>query len=149
MKINCPKCNKPYVKGLSDKSYHCSDIFCDLFWHEHKENPWPNIWRIIRYSTAKDFYYGARNLLFKRYDLIRTGFAKNHWCDKDYLMLHGMMGMLVDYIESECTESTCKVKISLDYTVYGVLPGVKAYKDTQTIDESWVLVDGTWYLVPE
>ena len=53
------------------------------------------------------------------------------------------------YVESDCTETTCKVKISLDYAVYGVLPGVKSYKGTQTIQESWVLNEGQWYLVPE
>ena len=53
------------------------------------------------------------------------------------------------YVESECTETTCKVKISLDYTVYGALPGVSSFDSTQTIQESWVLSDGNWYLVPE
>lgn len=53
------------------------------------------------------------------------------------------------YIESECTENTCNVKISIDYTLYGVLRGVKSYSGTQTINESWVLIDGKWYLVPE
>jgi hypothetical protein len=53
------------------------------------------------------------------------------------------------YLESECTENTCKVKISLDYTLHGALPGVKSFDGTQTILESWVLSDGNWYLVPE
>ncbi len=53
------------------------------------------------------------------------------------------------YMESECTETICKVKISVDYTVYGALPGVNSFDSTQTIHESWVLVDGNWYLVPE
>ena len=53
------------------------------------------------------------------------------------------------YIESDCTETTCKVSISLDYAVYGVLPGVNSFEGTQTIQESWVLIDGLWYLVPE
>lgn len=53
------------------------------------------------------------------------------------------------YIESDCTETTCKVKISLKYTVYGGVPGIKSFNGTQTIDESWVLVDGVWYLVPK
>lgn len=53
------------------------------------------------------------------------------------------------YVESNCDEIACKVQISLDYTLYGALPGVKSFDGTQTIEESWVLVDGTWYLVPE
>jgi hypothetical protein len=53
------------------------------------------------------------------------------------------------YIESECTETTCKVKISLDYIVYGVVPGVESFEGTQQIEESWVQVDGNWYIVPK
>ena len=53
------------------------------------------------------------------------------------------------YIESDCTETTCKVKISLDYTVYGAIPGVKSFDGTQEIEESWVKVNGTWYFVPD
>jgi len=52
------------------------------------------------------------------------------------------------YIESECTENTCKVKISLDYALYGALPGVRSYTGTQAVNESWVLTGGNWYLVP-
>ena len=53
------------------------------------------------------------------------------------------------YIESDCTETTCKVKISLDYALYGVLPGVNSFNSTQTVDESWVLTEGIWYFVPD
>ena len=53
-----------------------------------------------------------------------------------------------EYIESQCTETICKVKISLDYALYGALPGVKSFEGTETIEESWVLVDGNWYFVP-
>lgn len=52
------------------------------------------------------------------------------------------------YIESECVETSCKVKISLDYTVYGAIPGVRSFDGTQEIEESWVKVDGKWYFVP-
>jgi len=50
--------------------------------------------------------------------------------------------------ESECTETSCKVKISLDYAVYGAVPGVQSFESTQTVVESWVRVDGKWYYVP-
>ncbi len=53
------------------------------------------------------------------------------------------------YIESDCAETSCKVKISLDYTMYGGVPGVQSFEGTQTITESWVLIDGVWYLVPK
>ena len=54
-----------------------------------------------------------------------------------------------EYIESECAETTCKVKISLYYTVFGAVPGLKSFDGRETIEESWVLVDGDWYLVPD
>ena len=53
------------------------------------------------------------------------------------------------YIESDCEETVCNVKISLDFTIYGALPGVKSFESKQTIEESWVLVNGFWYLVPK
>lgn len=53
------------------------------------------------------------------------------------------------YVESECTETTCKVKISVDYTLYHVLPGVKSFDGTKLIEENWVLNDGVWYFVPD
>lgn len=53
------------------------------------------------------------------------------------------------FIESDCTETTCKVKISLDYALYGVLPGVNSFEGTQTVEESWVLTEGIWYFVPD
>jgi hypothetical protein len=33
--------------------------------------------------------------------------------------------------------------------LYGALPGVKSFDSTQVIQESWVLVDNRWYLVPD
>ena len=52
------------------------------------------------------------------------------------------------YVESTCQETICKVKFNVGYTVSGAIPGVKSYKGTQIIEESWVLIDGQWYLVP-
>jgi len=53
-----------------------------------------------------------------------------------------------DYMGSVCDETTCTVKNNVGFTAYGVVPGVKSYKGIQQIEESWVLVDGQWYLVP-
>ena len=52
------------------------------------------------------------------------------------------------YIRSECEESACKVKLSIDYVVNGAVPGIKSFKGVSEIEESWVLIDGTWYMVP-
>ena len=65
------------------------------------------------------------------------------------LLLNKVKWTGAHYIESDCTETTCKVKISLDYTVYGAIPGVKSFDGTQEIEESWVKVNGTWYFVPD
>lgn len=53
------------------------------------------------------------------------------------------------YLDSKCEESTCEVRVSVGFTVYGAVPGVKSYSGTQKIDESWVLTDGSWYMLPE
>lgn len=53
------------------------------------------------------------------------------------------------YIEGDCEETICNVSILLDFTIYGALPGVKSMDSKQTIEESWLLVKGSWYLVPK
>lgn len=53
------------------------------------------------------------------------------------------------YIKSECSETACKVSISIDFTVYGALPGVSSFESTQPVEESWIFADNNWYLVPE
>ncbi len=53
------------------------------------------------------------------------------------------------YIESDCTETICKVTISLDYTAFGAVPGVSSFNATQKIEENWLRSGGHWYVVPE
>ena len=53
-----------------------------------------------------------------------------------------------EYVESECEETICSVTILLGFSVYGALPGVKSFDDTDNVSESWLLVDGVWYFVP-
>ena len=64
------------------------------------------------------------------------------------LLLKRVKWTKANFIESECEEITCNVKFSLEFTVYGALPGVKAFNGTQDIEESWVLIDDVWYFVP-
>ncbi|MDH3903033.1 MAG: hypothetical protein OEU84_05900 [Xanthomonadales bacterium] len=52
------------------------------------------------------------------------------------------------YVKSDCTETTCTVEISLGYRVAGAVPGVKSFTGSQNVDESWINIDGMWYLVP-
>jgi hypothetical protein len=53
------------------------------------------------------------------------------------------------YIDSECSENSCKVRISLDFSLMGALPGVRRYDGTQEIEEKWVQSEGQWWYVPE
>ena len=53
-----------------------------------------------------------------------------------------------EYVSSECEETSCTVKFDLGYTISGAIPGVRSLKGTQKIEETWVLIDGQWYLVP-
>ena len=52
------------------------------------------------------------------------------------------------YIGSECEDTTCNVTVFVTFTVYGAVPGVTSFDGSRNIEESWVLVDGNWYLVP-
>ena len=54
-----------------------------------------------------------------------------------------------EIVESDCRETTCNVKISLSYTVIGAVPGLRSFSSKQGIEETWVLVDGIWYMVPK
>ncbi len=65
------------------------------------------------------------------------------------LLLKRVRWTSAKYIESECEETTCKLKFSLGYSVSGALPGVGKFSSTEKIYESWVLADGEWYFVPE
>jgi hypothetical protein len=53
------------------------------------------------------------------------------------------------YVGSECDETLCEVTIALDYSLVGVLPGVKSFDSTKNIGEAWLFVDGEWYYVPK
>ncbi len=50
---------------------------------------------------------------------------------------------------SECEETVCNVRVIVGFSIYGGLPGVRSFTSVDEIIESWVLVDGIWYLVPE
>ena len=52
------------------------------------------------------------------------------------------------YVDSDCSETTCTVGISMGYRVSGAVPGVKSFTGTQKVEESWIKIDGMWYLVP-
>jgi hypothetical protein len=53
------------------------------------------------------------------------------------------------FIESDCSESLCKVQISLDYVLVAAVPGLPRYDGTQTVQEDWVKAAGQWWFVPE
>ncbi len=51
-------------------------------------------------------------------------------------------------VESDCVESTCKLKISMDIVVYGAVPGASKFETKAVATENWIKSDGTWYMVP-
>ena len=53
------------------------------------------------------------------------------------------------YLEHECQEDVCNVRISLDFLLIQAVPGVNRYEGTQTIEEDWIRADGTWWYVPK
>ena len=64
-----------------------------------------------------------------------------------------MLGKKVQWVAarvsaSECSESSCKVLVSLDFEIYGALPGVPKFEGSQEVSENWVNTDGQWWLVP-
>lgn len=65
------------------------------------------------------------------------------------LLLQKVRWTGAEYIDSDCSESTCKVQISLDFSLVGVLPGVRRFDGNQTIEENWIKTDGRWWFVPE
>ena len=52
------------------------------------------------------------------------------------------------YVKSECDESTCTVQVKIGFTIYSALPGVNAMSSSQYAEETWILVNGKWYMVP-
>ena len=85
------------------------------------------------------------------YDYLSPGFRSSVSSNQYQrsLLLQKIKWTGASYGESDCAETTCKVKISIDFTVYGALPGVRSFDGTQQIEESWVKVDGNWYYVPK
>jgi hypothetical protein len=53
-----------------------------------------------------------------------------------------------EVIGGVCLESSCKIQISLDFSLIAVLPGVPRYDGNQTVDENWIKTDGKWWFVP-
>jgi hypothetical protein len=49
---------------------------------------------------------------------------------------------------SECSEDVCKVRISIEYEVYGAVPGMSRFKSLGAAEEDWIFSGGDWYLVP-
>ena len=52
------------------------------------------------------------------------------------------------YASHVCEETTCNVRVTMGFSVYGALPGVKSFDGTQEVEETWVQVGGQWYFVP-
>jgi hypothetical protein len=50
--------------------------------------------------------------------------------------------------ESTCGEDTCSVKVDVNFSVRGALPGVPKFESHQVLTENWVRSDAQWWYVP-
>lgn len=65
------------------------------------------------------------------------------------IMLQKVRWTGAEYIDSNCSEESCKVRISLDFSLMGALPGVRRFDGNQEIEETWVKSQGQWWYLPE
>jgi len=49
---------------------------------------------------------------------------------------------------SDCTENTCKLRISVEIVVFGAVPGASRFETRSAVDENWIKSGRTWYMVP-
>lgn len=100
----CPKCRE---NAFFVKEKRCTNESCDLFHASNvldiEKTPMTMrrlFWKVW-YWRPRDGYYYIRNRFFRRYDLVRTGLPKHSWCDVDYKMLLGVMGLVESYVVDE------------------------------------------------
>lgn len=43
----------------------------------------------------------------------------------------------------------CKVQVQIGFSVVGGMPGAPDLQSFGTVDETWLLADGSWYFLPE
>ena len=87
------------------------------FDYDEKMTLWEKFWDFVLYDmklySLRRFLYGTRNRFIKKYYLIDTGLKKAEWWDTDSKILHGVMCLLVDYVDKE----RCFEKIDWDSDV--------------------------------
>lgn len=71
----------------------------------------------------------------KRYNVIKIKSLEPNYWDKDTLMLHAVMQLVVDYVEIECSQMHRRVKPSLRDRLIRMIP--------------WFLRSDEWYRSPE
>lgn len=71
----------------------------------------------------------------KRYTTIKIRSLEPNYWDKDTLLLHGIMQLVVDYVEIECSQMHRRVKPSLRDRLLRMIP--------------WFLRSDEWYRSPE
>lgn len=96
----------------------------------------------MEYVLAED-YQAAYAFLSPGY---RSGLSVNDYQKK--MLTRRVQWNDAQVLQSECSSNTCKVKISVGYSVYGLVPGVRKMESQREIEEDWILVDGSWYFLP-
>ncbi|MCK9538727.1 hypothetical protein [Dokdonella sp.] len=53
------------------------------------------------------------------------------------------------FVDKECDADRCKVQVDVTYSVPMPAKGGSGVSSTRTQSETWLLVDGAWYLLPK
>ena len=49
----------------------------------------------------------------------------------------------------DCPEvDRCVVRVKIGFELVNLLPGVARHTSSQTVDETWLMLDGQWYFLP-
>ena len=89
------KLSKILSRGIKELNGEKSTI------KEKIEYFWYDLWRYTwGFYHLSDFYWKVK-YLFIRHDLIRTGLSKTQYHDKPEIILHGMMNLIVEFVEKE------------------------------------------------
>lgn len=53
-----------------------------------------------------------------------------------------------EYVDEECEEDRCVVRLRVTYAYLQLAPGVDRYPSTRTVKETWIRLDDHWYYTP-
>ena len=54
-----------------------------------------------------------------------------------------------DYLSHECDGPRCSVKFTVGYSVANAVPGVAVFEHHAEHEETWIMIQGEWWYLPE